>query len=502
MKFIPLEERIVFDASIVASLVAGATATHSHAATPVPTDAAPSSTIFFDPSYAAVPQAAHAIQAELNENTAVGETLNPYPVNPSTGKAQISDMAWSTSPGAPFVASVYVNTTGMEPGMVSSIYAAFNSLNVTWQARGLGIAIGPTTNAAQANIAVHFSQTSEMGGYAQGLVGDAEYDVSLAPAGVFYNGNVLYHITGQVEVNIIQGWNWYVGLQGTIPNNALDFQSVVTHELGHAIGLAHDTASYPGLNSDNRDVMYPSIGYGVNQRQLSPTDVGDLQFLYAFGIEPATVVTASNTPTITSSETFSSSHSEIFAPSDNSDMQSTVALYNVNIVENHTTGSFLVAEAQYDGNALPSSLPSIETSQQLSSLPSAFAAEPSLGNLNYDFVANSNHGIDLASAQLVNETSFDNSDVSSAIPLIIHSNQLQIAEDNNSAIAEEQNALLLIPPSSEQIVEQQHLLSTAGADNSTADLHSLLFDVWNKLAEMATNCSLFVRNIFQIGLVQ
>lgn len=54
---------------------------------------------------------------------------------------------------------------------------------------------------------------------------------------------------------------FYFG-SGTTPSNQYDFESVVLHELGHAFGQGH--------NSNNAEIMYPSISNGVAKRTLNP----------------------------------------------------------------------------------------------------------------------------------------------------------------------------------------------------------------------------------------
>ena len=42
------------------------------------------------------------------------------------------------------------------------------------------------------------------------------------------------------EITLIQGWNWYAGADSSqIGSDQFDFQTTVTHELGHALGLGH-----------------------------------------------------------------------------------------------------------------------------------------------------------------------------------------------------------------------------------------------------------------------
>jgi PKD repeat protein len=55
--------------------------------------------------------------------------------------------------------------------------------------------------------------------------------------------------------------SYYYGTAAT-PGNQYDFESIVLHELGHAFGEGH--------NSSTAEIMFPSIGYGVQKRTLNP----------------------------------------------------------------------------------------------------------------------------------------------------------------------------------------------------------------------------------------
>jgi len=54
--------------------------------------------------------------------------------------------------------------------------------------------------------------------------------------------------------------------------NQIDLPSVVLHEIGHLLGLAH--------TSDESAVMYPSIGPGMEKRELQQDDIQGIQSLY------------------------------------------------------------------------------------------------------------------------------------------------------------------------------------------------------------------------------
>jgi hypothetical protein len=75
------------------------------------------------------------------------------------------------------------------------------------------------------------------------------------------------------DIHLDDSLLWAV--DGTV--NAKDVQSIVTHEAGHALGLAHAT-DCPGTASPTRPIMCPLI-LGI-QHDLAPDDVAGIQSLY------------------------------------------------------------------------------------------------------------------------------------------------------------------------------------------------------------------------------
>jgi YD repeat-containing protein/VCBS repeat-containing protein len=69
------------------------------------------------------------------------------------------------------------------------------------------------------------------------------------------------------SITIVSGWNWYTGADATaVGAGQYDFETIVMHELGHALGLGH--------SADPHSVMYAALETGVARRQLGVADLG------------------------------------------------------------------------------------------------------------------------------------------------------------------------------------------------------------------------------------
>jgi Ca2+-binding RTX toxin-like protein len=107
-----------------------------------------------------------------------------------------------------------------------------------------------STDLSLANVVIDNGITTPLGGQADGVLG------TFTPS------------TG--EITLVQGWNWYAGSDSAaIGPDQYDFETLVTHELGHALGLGH--------SPDRSSVMFPSLATGVTRRLLTVQDlnIGD-----------------------------------------------------------------------------------------------------------------------------------------------------------------------------------------------------------------------------------
>jgi probable HAF family extracellular repeat protein len=108
-----------------------------------------------------------------------------------------------------------------------------------------GVAVREVTDSTQADVTLNMDTTSAVGGYADGVLGCT---------------------TDAGQITIIQGWDFYAGSDAAqMGAGQYDFQTVVTHELGHALGLGH--------TSDSTSVMYAMLDTGTVHRSLATADL-------------------------------------------------------------------------------------------------------------------------------------------------------------------------------------------------------------------------------------
>jgi hypothetical protein len=108
-----------------------------------------------------------------------------------------------------------------------------------------GVAVSEVTDPTLADVTLNMDITSAVGGFADGVLGCT---------------------TDAGQITIISGWNFYAGSNPTqIGSTQYDFQTVVTHELGHALGLGH--------SADSTSVMYATLSAGTLNRGLTTADL-------------------------------------------------------------------------------------------------------------------------------------------------------------------------------------------------------------------------------------
>ena len=134
---------------------------------------------------------------------------------------------------------------GTDPGMQARISAAIDGLNATLAAFGVSVSQVGAADARSANVHIYLAATSVLGGVEQGVLGVTE------------SGGA---------ITLITGWNWYLGADAAgVGAGQYDFQTVVTHELGHALGLGH--------SGDVNSVMFSFLATGQVHRSLTGADL-------------------------------------------------------------------------------------------------------------------------------------------------------------------------------------------------------------------------------------
>src|SRR5262245_6457955 len=100
-----------------------------------------------------------------------------------------------------------------------------------------------------------------------------------------YADGVLGCTTDAGQITIINGWNFYAGSDATqIGSTQYDFETVVEHDLDHALGLGHST--------DSTSVMYATLNTGTVNRTLTTAElnVPDTGTTGACGLHAAAMV--------------------------------------------------------------------------------------------------------------------------------------------------------------------------------------------------------------------
>jgi Concanavalin A-like lectin/glucanases superfamily/PKD domain/Matrixin len=192
------------------------------------------------------------IVTHLGHLTASGGKLASTSGGQSLALVSVGGNASGSNGGHLVLADLWVyvdNANGLlTPDEMARIDDTVNGLNTLLAPYGVTVTEVDAGSSAWANIVLDMSDTTDIGGAADGVLG------------VTMNLGTLTHIT------LVNGWNWYTGGDaGAVGPDQYDYQTVVTHELGHALGLGH--------SADPNSTMFALLAPGAARRALSVADL-------------------------------------------------------------------------------------------------------------------------------------------------------------------------------------------------------------------------------------
>ena len=179
--------------------------------------------------------------------TATTVVSNPTPLLAAGATSTSTDIPLGTVASGVYLVSVDGLRGDLGTAEQARIDDALAELNGELGKLGVALIEVSPGNSAAATIHIHLASAGAMGGAADGVLGDTD-------------GN---------DITLIDSWSYYVGADaGAIGANQYDFQTVVTHEIGHSLGLGH--------SSDPSSVMYPYLSTGQVRRDLSTSDMNSI----------------------------------------------------------------------------------------------------------------------------------------------------------------------------------------------------------------------------------
>lgn len=147
--------------------------------------------------------------------------------------------------------------------MSSTVKTAISNACNAWDTAGYG-------NLADLSSYSHLNSYPNNNGINEISYANLE-DRTLAQCTWWYT-NIFHTKIKSADIGISSSHNFAIGR--TPGSSEYDFQSVITHEVGHALGLGHSADSVTDA------VMYKSFAPGETRRTLSSDDISGIQDIY------------------------------------------------------------------------------------------------------------------------------------------------------------------------------------------------------------------------------
>jgi hypothetical protein len=171
------------------------------------------------------------------------------------------DSYWSWHASAPPAANLNV-TYWLDTGTLdAAMQARTLEAIAVWNASGMNYTL-VDGGASGSNIDITYGAIDGAGN----VLGQANVSYFVAHSGTYPDGTS-HHRISSAPITMDSAETWYTGT-GAPGGGQFDWLSVMTHELGHSLGLGHANAG-----TEPNSIMLPTISAGTARRTLTQDDL-------------------------------------------------------------------------------------------------------------------------------------------------------------------------------------------------------------------------------------